>query len=373
AEQRGAGRRGAVGGGAKRRGRGGAAGGGARRRGRRGAAGGGAEWAGAQTVEGCDLERSPPWSAWPLGSHERGAGLRLWGAARRLRVSPSLRAAEASHVTGFPARQVSAGSLGLSGIDSGERSCIQPLDNRLGHLLCTGIFCCEDITQVPANRTHQAWKEKTFSVWRGGLVQLGVPSRGAELGWTWPPPADHGALATDPTADVGCEGHTGVRDAQAVVPIAEQLYEDFSSPGTWQVLEGAEATLRGCRKRGLRLAVVSNFDRRLEDILVGLGLREHFDFVLTSEAVGWPKPDSRIFHEALRLAQVEPAVAAHVGDSYHCDYKGARAIGMHSFLVAGPGHLEPAVKDSVPQEHILPSLSHLLPALVRLEGSPWGL
>uniref|UniRef100_A0A9L0IZX3 Haloacid dehalogenase-like hydrolase domain-containing protein 3 n=2 Tax=Equus asinus TaxID=9793 RepID=A0A9L0IZX3_EQUAS len=165
----------------------------------------------------------------------------------------------------------------------------------------------------------------------------------------------------------------GVRDAQAVVPIAEQLYEDFSSPGTWKVLEGAEATLRGCRKRGLRLAVVSNFDRRLEDILVGLGLREHFDFVLTSEAAGWPKPDSRIFHEALRLAQVEPAVAAHVGDSYHCDYKGARAIGMHSFLVAGPGHLEPAVKDSVPQEHILPSLSHLLPALVRLEGSPRGL
>ena len=65
----------------------------------------------------------------------------------------------------------------------------------------------------------------------------------------------------------------GVGDAQVVIPIADQLYEDFSHPHTWQVLEGAKATLKGCQKRGLRLAVVSNFDRRLENILVGLGLR----------------------------------------------------------------------------------------------------
>uniref|UniRef100_A0A673UW27 Haloacid dehalogenase-like hydrolase domain-containing protein 3 n=2 Tax=Suricata suricatta TaxID=37032 RepID=A0A673UW27_SURSU len=161
----------------------------------------------------------------------------------------------------------------------------------------------------------------------------------------------------------------GARDARAVAPIAEQLYDDFCKPCTWQVLAGAEATLRGCRKRGLRLAVVSNFDQRLEDILMGLGLREHFDFVLTSEATGWPKPDPRIFQEALRLAQVEPAVAAHIGDSYPCDYKGARAVGMHSFLVAGPEPLDPAVKDSVSQEFLLPSLSHLLPALDHLEAS----
>ncbi|XP_066112556.1 haloacid dehalogenase-like hydrolase domain-containing protein 3 [Saccopteryx bilineata] len=165
----------------------------------------------------------------------------------------------------------------------------------------------------------------------------------------------------------------GVRDAQAVAPVADQLYKDFSSPSMWQVLEGAEATLRECRKRGLRLAVVSNFDNRLEGILVCLGLREHFDFVLTSEATGWCKPDPRIFHEALRLACVEPTMAAHIGDSYHCDYKGARAVGIHSFLVAGPKPLDPVVKDSVPQEHILPSLLHLLPALDRLEGSPTGL
>ncbi|XP_075800964.1 haloacid dehalogenase-like hydrolase domain-containing protein 3 isoform X2 [Microtus pennsylvanicus] len=161
----------------------------------------------------------------------------------------------------------------------------------------------------------------------------------------------------------------GVPDARAITPIADHLYEDFSSPSTWQVLEGAETTLKECRKRGLRLAVISNFDRRLEDILVGLGLREHFAFVLTSEAMGCPKPDPRIFHEALQLAHVEPAMAAHIGDSYPCDYQGARAVGMHSFLVVGPEPLHSSVRDSVPKEHILLSLSHLLPALDLLEAS----
>ncbi|XP_005001015.1 haloacid dehalogenase-like hydrolase domain-containing protein 3 [Cavia porcellus] len=163
----------------------------------------------------------------------------------------------------------------------------------------------------------------------------------------------------------------GVRDAQAVATIADQLYKDFSSPHTWQVLEGAETTLRRCRKRGLQLAVISNFDQRLEDILVGLGLREHFDFVLTSEAAGWPKPDPRIFHKALQLAHTEAAAAAHIGDSYRCDYQGARAVGMQSFLVVGPEPLDPIIRDSVPEEYILPSLSHLLPALE--QGSAPGL
>lgn len=165
----------------------------------------------------------------------------------------------------------------------------------------------------------------------------------------------------------------GVGDAQAVTSIAEQLYSDFSIPGTWQLLEGAEATLKRCRERGMRLGVISNFDRRLEDILRGLGLQEHFDFVLTSEAAGCPKPDPHIFLEALRLAQVDAAVAAHVGDNYRCDYQGPRAVGMHSFLVVGSGPVDPQVKASVPQEHTLSSLPLLLPAIDHLEASLPGM
>ncbi|XP_020821404.1 haloacid dehalogenase-like hydrolase domain-containing protein 3 [Phascolarctos cinereus] len=160
----------------------------------------------------------------------------------------------------------------------------------------------------------------------------------------------------------------GVQNSNILDPIANKLYEDFSSAKTWQMLEGAESTLQQCRERGLRLGVVSNFDRRLEDILAHCGLRKHFDFILTSEAAGWAKPDPRIFRQALQLADIAPTQAAHVGDNYLNDYQAPRDVGMHSFLLMGTKTQDPFPR-TVPKEHILPSLPHLLAALNLLEGS----
>ncbi|XP_038600706.1 haloacid dehalogenase-like hydrolase domain-containing protein 3 isoform X1 [Tachyglossus aculeatus] len=160
----------------------------------------------------------------------------------------------------------------------------------------------------------------------------------------------------------------GISDAAATDPIANRLYRDFCRADTWEVVAGAAWTLQRCRERGLRLAVISNFDRRLEEILVHCGLRQHFEFVLTSEAAGWAKPDPRIFQEALRRARVSPAQAAHVGDHLLNDYQAARRAGMHSFLVTGSEPLSLGT-GAVPSDHILPTLPHLLTVLDRLEGS----
>ncbi|XP_044517307.1 haloacid dehalogenase-like hydrolase domain-containing protein 3 [Gracilinanus agilis] len=160
----------------------------------------------------------------------------------------------------------------------------------------------------------------------------------------------------------------GIQNSNVLDPIANKLYKDFSSAKSWQLLEGAESTLRQCRERGLRLGVVSNFDKRLEDILAHCGLQEHFDFILTSEAAGRAKPDPQIFRQALQLADVEPTQAAHIGDHYLNDYQAPREVGMYSFLLMGtkPQDSFPGI---VPKEHILPSLPHLLVALNHLEGS----
>lgn len=151
---------------------------------------------------------------------------------------------------------------------------------------------------------------------------------------------------------------SGVRDEGLLALLAENLYRDFCSARNWEVLPGAGETLSWCCQRGFRMGVVSNFDRRLENILSQCNLRHHFDFVLTSEEAGVAKPDGRIFAEALRLAGVPPGQAAHVGDDYSRDYRAARAVGMHSFLLrpAGGQGEEPAV----PPEHVLPTLGHLL-------------
>nr|XP_009666408.1 PREDICTED: haloacid dehalogenase-like hydrolase domain-containing protein 3 [Struthio camelus australis] len=150
---------------------------------------------------------------------------------------------------------------------------------------------------------------------------------------------------------------SGVHEERVLTLMAENLYQDFCSAHTWEVLPGANETLSQCCKQGFRMGVISNFDKRLEKILSQCDLRHHFEFVLTSEDAGFAKPDKRIFEKALRLCGVRPGQAAHVGDDYVRDYRAAREAGMHSFLLSAAGRRGEL---EVPQEHVLLSLSHLL-------------
>lgn len=149
----------------------------------------------------------------------------------------------------------------------------------------------------------------------------------------------------------------GVHEDGVLSLMAENLYRDFCSARNWELLPTAAETLSRCCQRGLRMGVVSNFDNRLEDILAQCDLRRHFEFVLTSEAAGFAKPDRRIFEEALRLGRVLPEQAAHIGDDYTRDYRAAREVGMHSFLLHAAGQ---GGHPDVPPGHVLPTLSHLL-------------
>ncbi|XP_062816107.1 haloacid dehalogenase-like hydrolase domain-containing protein 3 [Anolis carolinensis] len=144
-------------------------------------------------------------------------------------------------------------------------------------------------------------------------------------------------------------------DAGLLAALAEQLYRDYSRAESWEPLPGAPETLRRLREMGLPMAAVSNFDRRLAELLRGCGLRGHFSWVLNAEEAGFAKPDPRIFLEALRLSGAEPGLAAHVGDDYEHDYRAARQAGMHAFLLAGTG----PPPSGVPREHLLESLSQL--------------
>uniref|UniRef100_A0A8C8SYG7 Haloacid dehalogenase-like hydrolase domain-containing protein 3 n=1 Tax=Pelusios castaneus TaxID=367368 RepID=A0A8C8SYG7_9SAUR len=152
---------------------------------------------------------------------------------------------------------------------------------------------------------------------------------------------------------------SGVHEDGVLAPIAERLYQEFSSAQTWVLFPDAVQTLRLCHERGIRMAIISNFDRRLEKILSLCNLRHHFEFVLTSEETGFAKPDQRIFQRALCISGVPPEQAAHVGDSYMNDYRAARAAGMHSFLLSRAERGNSWGPD-VPEEHVLPSLTHLL-------------
>ncbi len=95
--------------------------------------------------------------------------------------------------------------------------------------------------------------------------------------------------------------------------------------------------LAALRDAGMRLAVVSNWDCGLGDVLDDLGIAPLLDVVSVSAVVGAAKPDPAIFHDALRRLGVPAARALHCGDLPAADCAGAHAAGVRAVLVDRAG------------------------------------
>lgn len=92
-------------------------------------------------------------------------------------------------------------------------------------------------------------------------------------------------------------------------------------------------TLHALRQRGLRLAIVSNWDASLQSHCDELGLTPLFDAIVGSQAVGYEKPNPRIFEIALERMQAAPEHVVHIGDIYVSDVVGARRAGITPILL----------------------------------------
>jgi putative hydrolase of the HAD superfamily len=115
--------------------------------------------------------------------------------------------------------------------------------------------------------------------------------------------------------------------------LVAELYDRFARADAWELYPDTVPALVALRRAGLRLAVVSNWDERLERVVDGLGLTRFLDTVVYSSAIGYEKPDRRIFEAALDRLSLTPAEAAHAGDRLREDVEGALALGMTAVLV----------------------------------------
>jgi HAD superfamily hydrolase (TIGR01549 family) len=100
---------------------------------------------------------------------------------------------------------------------------------------------------------------------------------------------------------------------------------------------GTLETLRDLRAAGLRLAVVSNADGRVDRFLSAAGLADELEFILDSGTVGIEKPDPRIFELALDRLGLEPHEVVYVGDSWEIDVIGARRAGIRPIYISETG------------------------------------
>ncbi len=131
----------------------------------------------------------------------------------------------------------------------------------------------------------------------------------------------------------------------------------------WRVYPDAAPALMRLRAAGLRVAVASNWDVSLTDVLAGCGLRELLDGVVTSAAAGAAKPDPRPLQAALELTGVAAADSVHVGDSLQEDVGAACAAGVRPVLLVRSPESRPA--GIPPALSVISSLAQL-PALLGL-------
>jgi len=162
---------------------------------------------------------------------------------------------------------------------------------------------------------------------RAGMAALSATDLEARFGAAW---ADRGAFDYSRGAWARLVRRVLDRrvDADRMDEAFDRLWRRFAEPDTWRVYPDARPCLEGLCRRGIRLAVVSNWDERLHMVLRGVGLADAFEWILPSIESPAPKPDPRIFRAAADRLGLEPGVILHVGDSLREDVDGAVQAGF---------------------------------------------
>lgn len=103
-----------------------------------------------------------------------------------------------------------------------------------------------------------------------------------------------------------------------------------------EIRPGTREALQRLNRR-FRLAVISNADGKIAEVLARCGIADVFETITDSGLVGHEKPHPAIFEAALKSLDVVPAESLYVGDVYSVDYMGATRAGMAAILfdVAG--------------------------------------
>jgi phosphoglycolate phosphatase len=109
--------------------------------------------------------------------------------------------------------------------------------------------------------------------------------------------------------------------------------EEFTRALRFAFLPGALEAVAALRRRGLELAVVSNWDIELRKHLAPLDV-----LVVTSADVGVPKPDPAPLRRAVEQLGVEPSRTLHIGDG---------EADRHSAAAAGTAFVSAPIEEAV--------------------------
>jgi len=119
--------------------------------------------------------------------------------------------------------------------------------------------------------------------------------------------------------------------------IRDQLVASVQNSANWdKIRPGTAEQLREIGER-YRIAVISNADGGIEDVLQRCGIAHCFHTITDSGLVGHEKPHPEIFRQAMKRMNAAPEESLYVGDVYSVDYLGATGVGMKAILMDVPG------------------------------------
>jgi putative hydrolase of the HAD superfamily len=118
--------------------------------------------------------------------------------------------------------------------------------------------------------------------------------------------------------------------------IVEELYAHYGRGAAWRLYPETRSVLADLRGLGLRLGVLSNWDRRARRVLADLGLIEFFSALFLSAELGAAKPDPRLYRLVSDRLGCPTAALLLVGDDPENDGTAAQACGYASWVVRRP-------------------------------------
>ena len=142
-------------------------------------------------------------------------------------------------------------------------------------------------------------------------------------------------------------------DSDSAYDCAVAMTKAWEHAAHFELFEDAPLVLEELRSQGLKLGLVSNTGRDLEEFVAHHRLQ--VDAALGSGAFGRTKPHPTIFRAVLERLGVEPAAAAMVGDSPEDDIEGARAAGMGAAFLLDRDDRYPEIPDRLPDLYALPA------------------
>ncbi len=113
-----------------------------------------------------------------------------------------------------------------------------------------------------------------------------------------------------------------------------ELFDHFARPDSWRVFDDVPTTLDELAARGVRLAIASNFDRRLFEIARQLKPLDRCNPILVSSQIGYRKPHVRFFEAVASAIAVPVRDVLFVGDDPANDSAGAATAGFRTRLIS---------------------------------------